>query len=227
MPLLTGLTPDGLEVPVQVKPDGKLVAEGLTGPAGGVGPQGPAGPLNGAGALGGTPAAPSLTSVHDTISGVYSGGAGKVGLATFGRAALEVDGFSANITVWEGDIHLANNKGLKFLNKSGTVHYPGIKLDLDDNLVINQNVLNNAIVFGGGAGERVRIDKDSRLLVGANVHSGDALLQVNGDRIRVATPKTPASATDTGTAGEACWDADYIYVCTATNTWKRTAISAW
>ena len=48
MPLLTGLTPDGLEVPVQVKPDGKLVAEGLTGPAGPQGPQGPAGPVAGA-----------------------------------------------------------------------------------------------------------------------------------------------------------------------------------
>lgn len=38
---------------------------------------------------------------------------------------------------------------------------------------------------------------------------------------------TPASATATGTAGEVAWDADYIYICTATNTWKRVAISTW
>ena len=38
---------------------------------------------------------------------------------------------------------------------------------------------------------------------------------------------TPASATATGTAGEVAWDANYIYVCTATNTWKRVAISTW
>lgn len=44
MALLTGLTSEGSEVPVQVNPDGKLVAVGLTGPAGGVGPQGVAGP---------------------------------------------------------------------------------------------------------------------------------------------------------------------------------------
>jgi hypothetical protein len=47
MTLLTGLTEAGVEVPVQVKPDGRLVAEGLTGPAGpagSVGPAGPAGP---------------------------------------------------------------------------------------------------------------------------------------------------------------------------------------
>lgn len=37
----------------------------------------------------------------------------------------------------------------------------------------------------------------------------------------------PASASDTGTAGEIRIDADYIYVCTATNTWKRTALTTW
>lgn len=39
--------------------------------------------------------------------------------------------------------------------------------------------------------------------------------------------KTPSSATDTGTPGMICWDATYIYVCIAPNTWKRAAISTW
>lgn len=33
------------------------------------------------------------------------------------------------------------------------------------------------------------------------------------------------AATDTGTPGQICWDADYIYVCTAANTWKRSALT--
>lgn len=37
----------------------------------------------------------------------------------------------------------------------------------------------------------------------------------------------PSSAGDTGTTGEIRIDADYIYICTATNTWKRVAISTW
>jgi len=37
----------------------------------------------------------------------------------------------------------------------------------------------------------------------------------------------PASAGAAGTLGEIRYTADYIYVCTATNTWKRTAISTW
>ena len=40
-------------------------------------------------------------------------------------------------------------------------------------------------------------------------------------------PVTPASATATGTQGTVVWDANYIYVCVATNTWKRTAITTW
>jgi hypothetical protein len=79
----------------------------------------------------------------------------------------------------------------------------------------------------GTATEAARLDSSGRLLVGASSQSGGSLLQVNDNRIRIATAKTPASATDTGVAGEICWDANYVYVCTATNTWKRTAISTW
>ena len=39
--------------------------------------------------------------------------------------------------------------------------------------------------------------------------------------------KTPASASATGTTGTITWDASYIYICTATDTWKRVAISTW
>ena len=37
----------------------------------------------------------------------------------------------------------------------------------------------------------------------------------------------PASATATGTAGDIRYDASYIYICTATDTWKRAAITTW
>jgi hypothetical protein len=40
-------------------------------------------------------------------------------------------------------------------------------------------------------------------------------------------PITPASATATGTVGDIVWDSGYIYVCVATNTWKRTALTTW
>jgi hypothetical protein len=43
----------------------------------------------------------------------------------------------------------------------------------------------------------------------------------------IVTTRTPSSASDAGTTGMIGWDSSYIYVCTATNTWKRVAISTW
>jgi len=42
-----------------------------------------------------------------------------------------------------------------------------------------------------------------------------------------ALNSAPSSASDTGTLGEIRYTADYIYVCTATDTWKRAALSSW
>ena len=52
-------------------------------------------------------------------------------------------------------------------------------------------------------------------------------VSTSGDSVRIDTAKTPSSATDTGTTGQIAWDADYVYVCTATDTWKRSAITTW
>ena len=38
---------------------------------------------------------------------------------------------------------------------------------------------------------------------------------------------TPASASATGIVGTIVWDSGYIYVCVATDTWERVAISTW
>jgi hypothetical protein len=40
-----------------------------------------------------------------------------------------------------------------------------------------------------------------------------------------ANTHTPSSSTDTGITGQFAWDSTYFYVCTATNTWSRVAIT--
>lgn len=46
--------------------------------------------------------------------------------------------------------------------------------------------------------------------------------------LNLTSPTVPSSATDSGAAGDISWDSSYIYVCTAANTWKRTAaLSSW
>ena len=63
--------------------------------------------------------------------------------------------------------------------------------------------------------------------VGIGTTSPTALLDVNSDVVRLRTAKTPASAGAAGNAGDICWDASYIYVCVATNTWMRSALVTW
>ncbi len=58
--------------------------------------------------------------------------------------------------------------------------------------------------------------------IGGALHVGG---QING--LGAVQPGTPASATAAGTTGQVRWDSDYLYVCTATNTWKRAPISTW
>lgn len=70
------------------------------------------------------------------------------------------------------------------------------------------------------------------LHVGGVSDPGDNNLLVDGNsaaaQFRLSALNTaPANAGDTGTLGEIRIDASYIYVCMATNTWKRAAIGTW
>ena len=71
------------------------------------------------------------------------------------------------------------------------------------------------------------VDEATGLLAvssGANI---TGLLDIKNDIVRLQLTKTPTSASDTGTTGDICWDASYVYVCIATDTWKRAGISTW
>ncbi len=60
--------------------------------------------------------------------------------------------------------------------------------------------------------------------VGIGTTNPSAKLHVVGDSILIATSQSPTSS-GTGVQGEISWDASYLYICTATNTWKRTALT--
>lgn len=68
---------------------------------------------------------------------------------------------------------------------------------------------------GSGAGNNLCITKTT----------GDVSVPVG--KLRVTNSYTPASSTAACAAGTTAWDTSYVYVCTATNTWKRAALTSW
>jgi len=50
---------------------------------------------------------------------------------------------------------------------------------------------------------------------------------ITDDTLNIPVARTPATAASTGTTGDICWDSSYIYVCVATDTWKRAGIATW
>lgn len=48
-----------------------------------------------------------------------------------------------------------------------------------------------------------------------------------GNKLRIRNDYTPSSSSGVGNAGDICWDSGYLYVCVATNSWKRSNLTAW
>lgn len=49
-------------------------------------------------------------------------------------------------------------------------------------------------------------------------------ITTNADSVQIDTTQSPLS-NGAGTVGEIAWDADYLYVCTSANTWKRATLT--
>jgi len=138
------------------------------------------------------------------------------GAVTAGIPALIARGSDTNVSM----LHLTKGTGAHFFSTGG-----GLQL-----LVSNTaSAVNYATITGSATGNAVTIstggsDTNRSMTLTA---AGTGLVQIGNDSLRIVTSKTPASAAATGTQGQIAWDASYIYVCTANNTWKRAALATW
>lgn len=146
----------------------------------------------------------------------------------------------------------AGNVGIGTTNPSATLHVlqtltgtPQFQVDgLFGSQFLMQHVssatapANFAMQIGAGSyGQRIldvrdsggttQFTVDSSGNVGIGTTAPTAALDSAGDTYRQRTARTPSSATAAGNAGDICWDANYVYVCVATNTWKRSALATW
>ena len=88
------------------------------------------------------------------------------------------------------------------------------------------------------SGEALKLIVDSDVMTGQAIqvlggadHNTDVfsvgatgIVRTASDSIIVAGSQTPLSG-DACTAGEIAWDANFIYVCTASSVWKRSALT--
>ena len=100
-----------------------------------------------------------------------------------------------------------------------------------ENMTLGQSVTIAYFAAGGGLSFCTSSDLGvNDTSVPTNVRlaiSSAGIVQITGNQVQITTAQTPASAAAAGTIGTVCWDTSYIYVCTATNTWKRVAIATW
>ena len=110
-------------------------------------------------------------------------------------------------------INLVAN-GHSFLKYDGDILINNANRDRDTKIMAD----NGNVVLHVDAGDNT---------VGIGTTSPTCALDIASTSIRVRNSSTPSSASDTGAQGEIRWDANYLYVCVATNTWKRIAIDTW
>ena len=183
-----------------------------------------------------SPSADTLAFVEGGVEAMRITSAGKVGIGTSSPAELlnvngniALDTAALNVPKF---LHFRANSDGTGTPSFGGITWYNFQWDATKRAEISSGpdggVAAGYLAFSTGSGgvtERMRVSAAGN--VGIGTTSPTTLLDVNADTVRVRTARTPASASATGATGEICWDANYIYVCTATNTWKRTAIATW
>ena len=177
----------------------------------------------------GTTSAPSYHMTGDADTGLYLISNGRLGFATNGERQVQIrdahmtlggNGYSTEFIVdAEGstqDLSLRSGGG-----DAGGVQYAEILLQPDNG---------NIEVRPEGTG---KIQFHDAYTFPTTVTSTDGFVlscQTDGSTLwdhPHAISGTPASSTATGKQGSIQYDSSYFYVCVATNTWKRVAISSW
>jgi hypothetical protein len=156
---------------------------------------------------------PSATTVFGDRLFEISGTAGTTGATQFAFVQNPTFGTPTTIYSWYNNLNVT----------SATTSY-GLYYDAETGTITNKW----GLYFVGGSKNYLA----NTLLIGTTSDNGVDKLQVVGSTISTqyklsALNTAPATASSSGTLGEIRIDANYIYICTATNTWKRVAIATW
>jgi hypothetical protein len=98
-------------------------------------------------------------------------------------------------------------------------------------VLLNNGVITLSTANNASLSERMRINSNGNVGINTTVNAGFRL-DVNGTfratQLNLSALNTaPITATSSGVLGEIRITATYIYVCTATNTWRRVSLATW
>ena len=161
------------------------------------------------------------TNTSISISGISIDGTGIYGESIY---SIGVKGYSETGTAVQG--HSETGNGISAYSTSGIP----IETYGDGNgtpsVEVNLGNTNKGVVIESGessTGNPIEVNKNGVLKLIVNQNG-----EITANQYKVFELNTaPASATATGTLGEIRYTADFIYVCIATDTWKRTALTTW
>jgi len=125
------------------------------------------------------------------------------------------------------------------LDGSGTVSLNHLFLGTGASAYLMSN--DSADLYVGTHGAKTMYFVTGNTIRGAMTSSGAVVFNagLEGTTVGAASPSTgsfstlrvnsapPSSSGSAATAGQMTWDSNYLYVCVATNTWKRVALSSW
>ena len=145
-----------------------------------------------------------------------------------GNISITRDG-TATFTSSSGYAYITGDNGIDLS------HIPtsGLYTDIHSTLVVEDN---NILLSAQDQilGYRSRISVSSEVLeleanstiriTAPNVSIGN--INTSGNLI-TANTYVPSANNSAGSAGQITWDGDYVYVCVATDTWKRANLSTW
>ena len=186
----------------------------------------------------------TATGVNSTASGVYSTAMGSGTAASGSRSTAMGNSTTAsgNYSTSMGDATTASGTDSTAMGDNTTASgisstVMGVSTEAigyastaigqynvlnSGNTATSFNLTNTAFSIGNGTSAGARSDAFSVLFNGNTTVAGS----ITSASLNIAALNaTPASASATGTIGEIKFTADHIYVCVATNTWKRVAIA--
>lgn len=160
-----------------------------------------------------TVAQADATGINDVIDGTSSSPTGSTPAYPAAPAADSLLGGNAAGTAWTN----RNPAAVRVLLGLDATSSPKAEIHVENvtatdivslnELACPQITIGNTSVLAGGAGAVVTFPPATGTLA--------------------AFTTVPATATSTGSAGMMAYDSSYLYICTATNTWKRVAIATW